>query len=191
MTSATVSTRLRFLNESSHLLSRSSPTISSFLQHQVDHVLHQNNLVPSELRRAETCGACGTFSEYSAPNREIVKDRSTKKNRAKGKAVQCSLSPKKTLVLSCKKCNAKTRLAVPGNKPARLNAKPAKAKAHPIIVAEKKEESREASSPAPAGLKKRRPKKGTSLKAMLAKSKETNQQSSGLGLALIDFMQTG
>jgi len=101
--------RLKFLANSSHLLSLSAPETSRFLMSKCNTLLFDSELEVSTPQKRKSCGACGTLAVLGWEARLGIEteegDRKKKKDLVKGKKKE----EKKTMIYTCDACGAKNR----------------------------------------------------------------------------------
>jgi hypothetical protein len=196
MVSSTTNARLRYLNDSAHLLSYSAPSTAAFLQSRYDQVISQEDAAAPNNRGREICGACG-FNMLWSP---LYLPIHLKPEIKKRKRSDCDTSSKstgtKTSVLSCRMCHSKTEYRFPVTSRTRGASRPARA--NPTeglnrtsdLPGESNVGTALTGSPSTTPRKRAKGRKQTSLSAMLAKSKaEAVSQKTGFGLDLMDLMK--
>ena len=187
MVSPELSARLRFLNESAHLLATTAPTISRQLTSRCNALMTDNTLDTSEAQRLNACGACGTIM--------IVGWEGTKKMESqparRGKALRDGQAVKQTkaLVYLCETCGKKTRFPLSTKSQAYKHELTTSGLRSNITSQSSTKPSPASSAPeAKSSSKKRaKAKKRGGLEAILAAKKAGD--SSGFGLDLMDFMK--
>ncbi|KAF2430577.1 hypothetical protein EJ08DRAFT_238450 [Tothia fuscella] len=191
MTATASNARLRYLNDSAHLLVYAAPSTAAFFQSCYDKVAEDEDIPASDARRREICGACGFNMLYSPLYLPI-----TLKSEIKEKKVgEDPKDERQQRVLSCSACYSKTEFNLPvakhtrGASKARTSAPSAASDANSASTITARVTTKESS--APAGVRKRaKGRKQQSLSAMLAKSKaEAAADKSGFGLDLMDLMK--
>jgi hypothetical protein len=194
MVSSTTNARLRYLNDSAHLLSYSAPSTAAFLQSRYDQAVTQEGIAVPDTRGREICGACGFNMLWNPSYRPAHLEPEIEK-RTGGKASPKS-NKSKTSMLSCRMCHSKTEYELPVTKRIRGASKLGRTN----LTAELKTTSdrqggnsvgkSSADTPFTTARKRAKGRKQTSLSAMLAKSKtEAASQKSGFGLDLMDLMK--
>lgn len=192
-----LSSRLRYLKDSAQMMSSTSPATSAYLMSQVNQLMFDHEIEPSELHRRYACGACGSIMVpgwTSSLEKEVIQ---TKPRRRKSKAVY--LRPEKdkaenntgitSMLYRCNLCGKNTRHRQPNHSiPAyRRGKKLAQSVqlASPVATAEK-----QSSGSANTNSKKRaRARKQGGLQALLAAKKENGTSNTGFGLDLMDLMK--
>jgi len=198
--------RLRFLNDSAHLIAIGSPTTSAVLGSHYDKLLAENDLdlqaskKDQDSRRREVCGACGSLMIPGWSCHVIQENIKPKEaQRAKKFSRKPTSKLEKAKVYSCLRCHRKTVQPVLARESKVLLKKPIVSKSQTI---------QHAASAAPASIteyasatpksanasskKRAKARKQGGLQAMLAKSKtEPLGPSSGdFGLDLMDLMKS-
>ena len=196
--SAHIETRLKYLNEAAHLLNTSSPTVAAFLQTRIDALvwddgpsldeMHATTLTDQQFsaleqartRRHHICGACGHMSDTPTQD-ATVQDSS----RSVGAQVVCS------------KCGAKSTIQPPDrhveveNKQAKKRTQHSGRSNNQTTPSDSTPVHSVPGAVQTSGIsKKPKNRKGTSLSAMLAKSKQQEaSKQTGFGLDLMDLMK--
>ena len=198
--------RLRFLNDSAHLIAIGSPTTSAVLGSHYDKLLAENDLdlqaskKDQDSRRREVCGACGNLM-IPGWSCHVVQENIKPKEAQRAKKISRKPTSKlgKAKVYSCLRCHRKTVQPVVARESKVLLKKPIvlksqtiqhAASAAPASIAEYASATPKSAN---AGSKKRaKARKRGGLQAMLAKSKTEPLGPSlgGFGLDLMDLMKS-
>ena len=191
--------RLRFLNDSAHLIAIGSPTTSAVLGSHYDKLLAENDLdlqaskKDQDSRRREVCGACGSLMIPGWSCHVIQGNIKPKEaQRAKKFSRKSTGKLEKVKVYSCLRCHRKTVQHVLARESKVLLKKPIVSKSQTI---------QHVASAAPASItesanasskKRAKARKQGGLQAMLAKSKTEplGPSSGGFGLDLMDLMKS-
>ncbi|RDW66064.1 hypothetical protein BP6252_09699 [Coleophoma cylindrospora] len=189
MASSTLSARLRYLNESAHLLATAAPSTSRYLMSQCNALMFENEVEQPESHRRKVCGACGTVMVLGWAGHLEVETRRSKKK----KASQAGVAKARAMIYTCDSCGRKTRHHFNNPPPPRRNI--SSQAAQPVASLSSSSTSAnqlEAVPSANASTKKRaKSRKQGGLGALLAKQKASDQLSSGFGLGLMDLMKKG
>lgn len=184
--------RLRYLNESAHLLATTAPTTSRHLMARCSSLISENQIDRQPDLKKSACSACGSII---MPGWNCtVRIEGTSKRRDKRKVEKSGHSNAKVTVYKCEVCGMTTRFplgTLQRIKNAQDSSKPAPAKTSTTPNAESKVTP---SAPvAESGNKKRsRKKRQRGLDAILAKQRASDTRGSGgFGLDLMDFMKQG
>jgi ribonuclease MRP protein subunit SNM1 len=203
MSSQLVSTRLKYLNDSAHLLSTSSQSTAAFIMSQCNNLMFESNLDQTDSHQRQICGACGNIMLLGATALyRVVGQRSKNRKRIgrKSHEEQASTRPHKSVVIDCDLCGKQTRQTV--NMIMMKNSLDRKSRPlrdNPTI-------SSETFTPPPSTItpqkipstsanansrKRAKVRKQGGLQALLAASKEnkTRGSSGGFGLDLMDMMK--
>lgn len=202
----TVKAQLKFLRDSSYLMSTASPATSAFLGSQLDKLFHKPGPAVYEsektqaARRREMCGYCGNILipgwSYEVRHQ---KTRPTELKKGVTKESKVTENKQRQLVYRCNRCYCETVERVFHNDP-----KPAFKKQKAVqkaIVTEKPQPSISLppkATPAPfpqpssnSSSKKRQKARKGGLQALVAKSKaEAAAPAGGFGLDLMDLMKS-
>ncbi|EKD12215.1 RNAse P Rpr2/Rpp21/SNM1 subunit domain-containing protein [Drepanopeziza brunnea f. sp. 'multigermtubi' MB_m1] len=180
-----LSARLRFLNDSAHLLATTAPATSRYIMTRHNALMFDSKIDLSESQRRDACGACGTIMTLGW---EATLEQDTPKRR-KGKSkpgTDASKAPK-TMIYSCGACSKKTRISSGITKPPGRHRKAmSNSSSNPVSIVTNTT-PQATSTPTPSSKKRQKSKKG-GLAAILAKN-QASQSSSGFGLDLMDFMK--
>lgn len=173
MESPELMARLRYLNDSSHLLTMSAPVTSRYLMSRHNALSLESDM---ETQKEKACGACGTiFIVGWEASAKLLRRKRTKDK-------QPSDGPRE-LVYTCKTCDRTTSFPLPP---------PPKVVKRPVAPVPISNPSLPA-QPGPvvsSSIQKKRSKaaKHGGLKALLQKKKESTASASGFDL--MDFMKT-
>jgi hypothetical protein len=183
--------RLHFLNEAAKLLKSSSPVIAAFLQSRIDEVAREDSLFDE-----------GSNSKALTDQQLAVLDQIRNRNldvcRACGHmSAQSPWSDDSTSILDpivCQVCNSRSHPALlPEVKDAQETKQASSAPAPPSPAGNppKPMDQIAKAQATPTGVKKAKGRKGGSLSAMLARSKQSGTSSQpGFGLDLLDLMKS-
>jgi ribonuclease MRP protein subunit SNM1 len=187
MASAELLARLRYLNESAHLLAVGSPSTSRYLMLRSNSLMFDGSLELSDSQRQEVCGACGTImvigwqSSVRVESRRLRRQRGTYTNPAA-----------KEIVLKCELCDRNTRFNVDQITPRRIVRRVDQAAkiatTRPTLQAESGPGNSNRGSANSNSKKRAKARKG-GLGALLANKKATDTRPAGFGLDLMDFMK--
>lgn len=185
MESSELSARLRYLNDSAHLLAASSPTTSRYLMSRHNALVYDSKIDQSEAQKKKACGACGTIMVLGW---EATLETESRGRKGKARKAMESTKERRAMVYTCGTCSKKTRFPTDISKPIRRS----KAALHSTSVS---------ASPAPVTQSqpgvadtssKKTPKRKSRnkgvLDAILARS-QAQSTSSGFGLDLSDFVK--
>jgi hypothetical protein len=196
MTPSTMNARLRYLDDSSHLLAYSAPSTAAFLQSRLNRLADEENAGLPDARGREICGACGfnmLWSSIYPPVHPKIENK--KRQKASDDGPSKSKETKRTVLL-CRVCHSKTEYQLSVAKKARGASKLRRTNLPPTTKMpsfdQKVDNASKPSSDAPIHTPRKRAKgrKQNSLSAMLAKSKaEAASQKAGFGLDLMDLMK--
>ena len=189
MASPELPSRLRYLNDSAHLLASTAPEISKYLMSRRNALIFENNIEQSASQRREVCGACGAIMIIGWEGTlqiESQRSRRDKKGRRNGNAATRA----KAVVYTCESCGRETRH--------QLNDTPIRHKSvssSSIALLASHQASlitstaNTATPSANSSSKKRAKARKQGLEAILARQKATEAKTSGFGLDLMDFMK--
>jgi RNase P subunit RPR2 len=188
MLSPELSARLRYLNDSAHLLANTAPSTSRQLRSRCDVLMSENDLAPSDAHRQDACGACGTIMVlgWVGTMKTGPQPSRRRKPRPDGQAIKQT----KALIYECKTCHRKTRF--PLSEPP-----PATRYKNPSSTSRLLSTSQSLTKPMPSSLvpearsnskKRAKARKRGGLEALLT-AKKAGPEASGFGLDLMDFMK--
>jgi RNase P subunit RPR2 len=188
MSSPELSARLRFLNDSAHLLVTAAPSTSRHLRSRCDALMSENELAPSETYKRDACGACGTIAILGWEGAIHTESQSSqqKKIRLNGQPAKQT----KTMIYQCKTCGRKTRLPL-GTPSSATRRKPISSEPRLLPTSHSLTTSTPSSSVSEikSNSKKRaKARKRGGLEALLA-ARKPDSAASGFGLDLMDFMK--
>ncbi|ESZ96722.1 hypothetical protein SBOR_2866 [Sclerotinia borealis F-4128] len=188
-----LASRLRYLNESAHLLATSAPSTSKYMMSQCNFLILDHEIEQTDFQKQKACGACGAIRILGREGKlEFNKSQSSNKKRNRKKESGAS-SEGRAVIYTCGSCNKKTRHP--------LNAAPAVSRPKKGAVqhgavsknlpAQALTAMNTIATPSTnAGSKKRaKNRKLGGLGALLAKQKASEASSSGFGLDLMDLMK--
>jgi RNase P subunit RPR2 len=187
MSSPELSARLRYLNDSAHLLATTASSTSRHLRSQCNALMSENELAPSDAYRRDACGACGTIVILGWDGTLQTEPQPSRRRKARtdGRALRQT----KALIYKCQTCGRKTRFPL-SNPIQATRHKPKSSNSSPMAT------SLPLTKPTPgfsvpeakSDRKKRaKARKRGSLEALLA-AKKAGPEVSGFGLDLMDFM---
>lgn len=203
MASPAISARLKYLNDSAHLLAMSAPATSAYLMSRCHRLMFDNDLDQTSAQKRHVCGACGNIMILgwtSTIQLEAVRARKGKHNAT------CTLrrpsnEKVKTIVYTCELCNRQTRQSInttipkasqtqniiPRPKASQI-ATPVKVLSSDTYPATRTPGSASANA---SSRKRAKIRKQSGLQALLAKNKELDTRGSagGFGLDLLDLMK--
>jgi len=193
MTSNEITARLRFLEDSAKLMSATSSATSAYLMSQVNQLMFDHEIEPSESHRRYACGACGSLmiaGWTSTLKKETTSRRPITKAKAGHSRPKKDENHRKTrasvLVYKCNLCTNDTKHRIPNyDTPAfrrghKKLAQSASSQTSSIKVSK--------SNSANTNSKKRSRARKGGLQALLA-AKKDNGASPGFGLDLMDLMK--
>jgi ribonuclease MRP protein subunit SNM1 len=193
MTSPEVSARLKFLNDSAHLLAITAPAVSRHVMSTYNALLSENNLEPTESHRRGTCGACGTImilgqSAGLDHSRQLKRPDKGMHNATRNKSI----------IYHCEFCNERTHHRIPTSLPRHKPRTKRVSELAPVNSTKTTSSSTKSqllSRPvAPetsnnSSKKRAKTRKLGGLQALLAKQKVSQSISPGFGLDMSDFMK--
>lgn len=200
MVSPAISARLKYLNDSAHLLATSAPRTSAHLMSKCHKLMFDNDLDQSDAHKTHVCGACGNIMILGWTSTRQLKAPKAQKGKRKGKS---SIGGKKIKIMAytCELCGRQTRqninMAFPrtsGTLKAISHTKSSQT-ATPLktILSDTHPAARTPSSASANASSRKRAKarKQGGLQALLAKSKETSARgpADSFGLGLLDLMR--
>ena len=127
MDNPAISARLRFLNESAHVLAATAPATSARLMSQFHEVAFDHHIEISDAQRRRACGGCGHiyvpgWTTATSIEREPI-ERATKPSadddddrRARGSTTRSNVAdraPEINVVTACWLCGRQLRQAIP------------------------------------------------------------------------------
>jgi len=194
MATPELSARLRYLNDSAHLLAVTAPSTARYLMSRCNSLVFDNDLELSESHRRKVCGACGTIIIMGWEARVEIFPRRGRRGKALGEKE--APPRRKDLVYTCESCSRTTRFSIA----------PAASKARPLKSASTSSTKNlipqlatpgtstnviTPANPSPNSSSKRRAKtrKQSGLGAILANKKASEAPKLGFGLDLMDFMK--
>lgn len=191
MASPELSARLRYLNDSAHLLATTAPATSRYLMSRCNTLMFERDIEQSDTQRRNICGACGTIMVLGWEGTMQLESQRPRRRCNSQKAVP---KTSKAVVYKCESCSRVTRFPIPLLTPrneTRLllqtptleagEANSSPVRASPVVNAPL---STNASSK-----KRAKARKQSGLEALLAKKKSSEATTTGFGLNLMDFMK--
>ncbi|KAH6711048.1 hypothetical protein DL95DRAFT_1867 [Leptodontidium sp. 2 PMI_412] len=184
-----LSARLRYLNESAHLLATTSPTTSRYLMSRHNALMYDSKIELSESQKKKACGACGTIMilGWEATLQSEVRSRKGKAAGNTARKEREAARHLRTMVYTCGTCSKKTQFPTSISKPIRRN-KAALPSTSTSTAPTLQSQASEANTPSKKAPKRKSRKKGV-LEAILARNQAPQATSSGFGLDLSDFMK--
>ncbi|KAH7336315.1 hypothetical protein BKA65DRAFT_31700 [Rhexocercosporidium sp. MPI-PUGE-AT-0058] len=178
--------RLRYLNESAHLLATTSSTTSRYLMSRHNALMYDWKMELSEAQKKKACGSCGTIMILGwGATLESSVQNTKDKTRAKRKVRK----QPRAMVYSCGTCSKTTRFPMSISKPSRRNKSVLHATSTLTAPAPvPQSQTSDANTPSKKAPRRKSRKKGV-LDAILARSQAPQATSSGFGLDLNDFMK--
>ena len=200
MSSSGLTARLRYLNDSAHLLTTTAPATSKFLMSKCNSLMFDNGIEQSESQKRKVCGACGTIMILGCNSKvDVEPQRARWGKRTPRKATR---DRARAMVYECESCGRKTRVSIspPTSKYKALSVSNTKHSSSitqasnisllPPSLSLPQLKSNISSAPSSAGKKRSKARKQGDLEAILAKQRATDSRSSsGFGLDLLDFMK--
>lgn len=188
MATPELSARLRYLNDTAHLLAATAPETSRYLMSQHNSLLFDSNVELPEAQNDNACGACGSIMILGW-NGSLEFKQLGRKN------IGVSTPRRRNAVYTCDSCGRKTRRYMPEPRQ-KVSSESKSAEATPVSATSssgppQKEKAPALAQPASSNSKKRaKTRKQGSLQAILDKQKASQGASgSGFGLDLMDFMK--
>lgn len=186
MGTSDLQSRLDFLTDAGHVLSRTAPVSSAYIMSQRNKLIELNNINPPTSHKLDCCGACG---HVFTPNHGSHQEPKVKSIRKEVSSVQprCRNSRATTgVTLTCGLCGKYTAISI--------TDPPRPAKRHPQMIKEKKsnpvtsQDKLKEKVSANAGSRKRAKNRKAGLQNLLDRSK-LQAALSGRNLGLEDFMK--
>ncbi|KAF8864870.1 hypothetical protein BDZ45DRAFT_581661 [Acephala macrosclerotiorum] len=184
MASPELSARLRYLNDSAHLLATTAPETSRHLMSRHNALIFDSQTDQSEAQKRTACGACGTIMlagwEGTLESRS-ERQRASKTEKSTHRPVQS-----RVIVYECGTCSRKTRERV-------KSAPPMKRRTVASLLSKPADQMDMSASPSintpstSSSSKKRAKSRKGGLAAILAQ--KSTASSSGSGFDLMDFMK--
>jgi ribonuclease MRP protein subunit SNM1 len=192
MASPELSARLRYLNDSAHLLTTTAPATSRYMMSSCNALMFDRNIDQSETQRRKVCGACGTIMILGWEC--TVQLESQKRRRKKGDQSKDAPNSSKAIVYKCESCSRETRfpipLPAPRNKMRSQRQMPSSGTGAMNLLQAKANSTTSTPLSTNASSKKRaKARKQGGLGAILAQKKASEASRSGFGLDLMDFMK--
>ena len=187
MASPELSARLRFFNESAHLLATTAPATSRQLISRCNALMTDNEPDTSEAQRLNACGACGTIMIVGWEGTKKMESQPAR--RGKGPRDGQAVKHTKALVYHCETCGKKTQSPLGTKLQAyRQNLTTSGLRSNITSQSITKPSPASSAPEAKSSSKKRaKAKKRGGLEAILAAKKAGEY--SGFGLDLMDFMK--
>ncbi len=188
MTSAELSARLCYLNDSAHLLATTAPATSRHLISRRNTMMFENELDPSEAQRRNACAACGTIIILGWEG--TMQTNTQSPQRKKVQPHHQRVKQTRALIYNCETCGRKTRFPLNNTSQANrhrstsLNSKSmstSQSLAKPSSVSSVPDGK-------PTVRKRTKARKRGGLEALLA-AKKPGSENSGFGLDLMDFIK--
>ena len=185
MASLDLTARLRYLNDSAHLLATTAPATSKYLMLKCNSLMFDNSIEQPEAYKRKACGACGTIMILGWEGKLEVESGRAQRGKRK-----TTTDGTRAMVYRCESCGSKTRLNV--------STSPSSSQKHKSISHAKLTSSTLQTSNAstlsantpPQAKKRTKARKQGGLEAILARQKAAESRGlSGFGLDLLDFMK--
>jgi ribonuclease MRP protein subunit SNM1 len=203
MAAPSISARLKYLNDSAHLLVISAPGTSAYLMSRCNTLMFDNDLNQSDAQKRHVCGACGNIMMLGWTGTRQMESLKVQRGRrnARSTVPQSSIAKVKTVVYTCERCSRRTRQSINttiprSSKTLDLNNHPEASQIATPFKASLLETHPAARTlsltPANASSRKRaKIRKQGGLQALLAKTNETDTRGSSgdFGLDLLDLMK--
>ncbi|PSS22528.1 hypothetical protein M430DRAFT_18076 [Amorphotheca resinae ATCC 22711] len=193
MESSELSARLRFLNDSAHLLATTTPATSKYLMSRYHSLMFERELEQSDAQRRRACGACGTIMILGwEATLQMESRRPRRKNSSQKRDVQ---TPSKAIVYKCESCSRITRFNTPPPAPRRKigSSRTKSSLGTGVPTPSQAKEANPNTGVAPStnssSRKRAKTRKQSGLEAILARKKASEASTSGFGLDLMDFMK--
>lgn len=192
MAAPELSARLRYLNDSAHLLVATAPSTSRYMMSSCNALMFDRNIDQSETQRRKICGACGTIMILGWEG--TVQLESQKQRRKENDKKKDAPNARKAIVYKCEACSRKTRFPipppVPRNKIRAQRQMPSSGTGATNLPQAKASSTTSTPLSTNASSKKRaKARKQGGLGAILAQRKASEPSRSGFGLDLMDFMK--
>ena len=120
MASPDLTARLRYLNDSAHLLATTAPATSKYLMSQRNSLMFDNGIDRSDPHRRDACGACGTIVILGWDG----KIETRRQGGSRGKSGKAVTNLPKPIVYMCESCGRKTQLNISTSPSSVLDPKP-------------------------------------------------------------------
>lgn len=199
MASPDLSARLRYLNDSAHLLATTAPTTSKYLVSKCNSLMFDNSIEQPESHKRKVCGACGTIMILGWHGR--VELQSQRSRRGKNVSAEKATDRARAMVYKCESCGRKSRINISSSAPKRKSSSVSHTE-HlssitptsntpllPGISTPPQPTSNTSATTTSASKKRSKAKKQSGLEAILARQRATDSRGSGFGLNLFDFMK--
>lgn len=202
MVSPATSARLKYLNDSAHLLVTSAPGTSAFLMSRCNSLMFDNDLDPSGAHKRHVCGACGNIIILGWTGTRQLESLKAQKGRRNARSTmqQSSSAKVKTVVYTCERCGRRTRQSINTTIPRSSKTldttylsktsqivTPLKS---PLSGAHSAAKTPSSASANASSRRRAKSRKQGGLQALLAKNRETDiRGSAGFGLDLLDLMK--
>ncbi|KAH7409297.1 hypothetical protein BKA64DRAFT_392860 [Cadophora sp. MPI-SDFR-AT-0126] len=178
-----LSARLRYLNNSAHLLATTSPATSRYLLSRHNALMFESKIDLSEEQKKRACSACGTIMILGW---EATLENNVERKKGKGRHGTEAMKPPKAMIYSCGTCSKKTRIPTGISKSARRNKGSLQSTSNSMVPTPQSQAS-QSNAPSQKGAKRKSRKKGV-LEAILARN-QPQPANTGFGLDLSDFMK--
>jgi ribonuclease MRP protein subunit SNM1 len=202
MASPTISARLKYLNDSAHLLVTTAPGTSAYLMSRCNGIMFANELDQNDAHKRHVCGACGNIMILGWTGTRQLESLKAQKGRRNARSTlqQSSSAKVKTVVYTCERCSRRTRqninTAIPrSSKTLDTTYSPKASQIVTPLRATSLNTHSTSRTPSSASVnassrKRAKIRKQGGLQALLAKNKETDTRgSTGFGLDLLDLMK--
>ncbi|KAG0645889.1 hypothetical protein D0Z07_8053 [Hyphodiscus hymeniophilus] len=105
MASPDLTARLRYLNDSAHLLAMTAPSTSKHLMSQCNALMFADGIDPPDSHKRKACGACGTIMVLGWDGKLEMQP----KRGRRGKSGTSVTDRARAMVYECGSCGRKTR----------------------------------------------------------------------------------
>lgn len=201
MVSPGLTARLRYLNDSAHLLAATAPATSKYLMSKCNSLMFDNDIEQPESHKEKACGACGTIMILGWGGKLEIDFQSAR--RRKSTPLKSATDRARAMVYKCESCGRKTRITIspsplPRHKSISLShtkhssgtagaSNTSSLSGNPTVQEAK---SNNPSTPSASSSSKKRTKarKQGGLEAILARQKATDSRGPS-GFDLLDFMK--
>jgi ribonuclease MRP protein subunit SNM1 len=198
-----VSARLKYLNDSAHVLATASPRTSAYLMSQCNSIMFDNELDQSETQRRQVCGACGNIMVLGwTGTRQLQTTRTSRGKRSAKTYVEVAMGAStKVIIYSCELCGKHSRQNINNSLPRHSKTFNHQSSLKPLHTPSRvppNQSEAPSSSTTPSSTlanansrKRAKVRKQGGLQALLSKSRETSSRGSagGFGLDLLDLMK--
>jgi len=194
MASPDLSARLRYLNESAHLLATTAPATSRYLMSRCNSLIFEHNLGQPDPQKLKACGACGTIMIFGWEG--TCQTVSQRPRRKKSSHHGLATYHARAMLYICESCRRKTRhqlnIAPPPARhklasPHAISLSTTNHSSTPVVSNSASKTS--GTSSANLRSKKRAKARKHALQGILARQRAAESHSSGFGIDLMDLMK--